>query len=205
MSNINFFRMLRRANGAGSVKEFVFVSEWVMVTYEFNDGSDLDTRTRIVSPNIGQTSISTYLGYSLQVQWPSTSPFLEWGRDNMGNGFESVLFNVTQYKAAYPSSNNVLMDLRAFWYRNTGQLPVNIDVTLWKGGTPTRASNSYAWTNSTATETFNVASVGKLITLNTQNVNSETGTQGERVATLSYNVINGIGTLDANDQNTPTI
>lgn len=205
MSNVNFFRMLRRANGTGSATEFVFVSEWVMITYEFNDGTDLDTRTRIVTPDVGQTSIGTYLGFGVQSQWPSTSPYLTWGLDNTGNGFESVLFDVTQYRAAYPSSNNIIMDLRAFWYGTKGQLPVNIDVTLWKGGTPTKASGAYVWTNPTANEAFNVASVGKLITLNTTNTDSQTGTQGERVATLSYDVINGIGTLDANDQNTPII
>ena len=51
MSNINFFRIMGKSNG-GTIIDPPFVPQYLMVTYQFTTGRDLDTRTRIVSPAV---------------------------------------------------------------------------------------------------------------------------------------------------------
>lgn len=181
---------------------FQFNADYVMLTYEFTDGQDLDTRTRIVTPNVGQTTQLTYLGWSRQTQHPTSgTPYEIWGGDNTGIGFESVLFDINVFKAAYPSENILVIDARGFWYNTVGVNPVNVAATLWKGGLPVKTG--YIWTNPTATETFNISSVGKVITL------APTGdkalSSGERIATLTYNLTSNVGILDNNDTITPSV
>lgn len=197
MSNFNFFRVMSKSNGGTTIAP-TFVPQYLMVTYQFTDGRDLDTRTRIVSPNVGQTTQPTYLGWGVLGQWPSTSPYLIWGGDNTGTGFESVLLYVDSLISATGASN-MTMDLRAFWYGTVGTLPINVNVTLWRGGTPVKSG--FVWVNTTATNTYNVASDSKLITLATTN----SGTSGERLAVLSYNLLNGTGNLNINDTSTPSV
>ena len=174
-----------------------------MLTYEFTTGRDLDTRTRIVTPDVGQNNQLKYLGWSRLQQYPETgTPYEIWSGDNTGTGFESVLFNITLFKTTYPLENNLVIDTRSFWYGTVGTTPVNVAATLWKGGLPVK--NGFLWQNPTATETFQIDSVGKLITLaptSTDKANSS----GERVATLTYNLSNGIGTLNNNDTITPSV
>jgi len=205
MSNINFFRVMAKGGNKGITPfDPPFVPQYLMVTYEFTDGTDLDTRTRIVSPDVGQTSIGDYLGYSFDTQWPSSSAYLLWGGDNTGTGFESVLWYIDDFATAYPSNNIVTLDFRAFWYTTTGSNPVNIDVTLWRGGTPTKSS--FIWVNTTATNTYNVASVSKQITLTNNPPDPITSNNpGERVCTLTYNISQGSGNLNSNDTTTPMV
>jgi hypothetical protein len=46
-----------------SINRFTFDADYLMVQYEFTDGQDLDTRTRIVTPDIGQDTTIEYIGY----------------------------------------------------------------------------------------------------------------------------------------------
>ena len=64
---------------------------------------------------------------------------------------------------------------------------------------PTKSG--FIWENITATETFQIDSVGKLITLAT----TDQATSGERVATLTYNLSNNTGVLNNNDTTTPSV
>ena len=179
------------------VSTFTFDADYMMLTYEFTDGDDLDTRTRIVSPFVGQDTTVEYIGWSYKSQWPmSGTPYLTWGGDNTGTGFESVLVNLNVFKSAYPSSTELVMDLRGFWFGTVGNNNVNVAATLWKGGTPTKSG--FVWVNSTATGTYNIDSVGKKIT-------STSSTSGQRIATLTYNLTTGSGLLNNNDTTTPTV
>jgi hypothetical protein len=176
---------------------FTFDADYMMLTYEFTDGDDLDTRTRIVTPFVGQDTPIEYIGWSYKSQWPmSGTPYLTWGGDNTGTGFESVLVNLNVFKTAYPSSTELVMDLRGFWFGTVGNNNVNVAATLWKGGTPTKSG--FVWVNSTATGTYNIDSVGKKIT-------SQSSTSGQRIATLTYNLTTGSGLLNNNDTTTPTV
>lgn len=181
---------------------FVFEADYIMVTYQFLDGRDLDTRTRIVSPDVGQNAQNTYLGWSVRAIHPSTGtvpPYLYWGSDNTGTGYESVLLNVKQFLIQNPNSTSITMDMRGFWYGTQGFQNVSISATLWKGGTPAR--NGYIWENPTALSSFQINSTGKPITLVTKSGLSS----GERIATFKYNLITNEGLLDNNDQITPSV
>lgn len=181
---------------------FQFNADYIMLTYEFTTGRDLDTRTRIVTPNVGQTTQSKYLGWAKLIQYPETgTPYEIWGGDNTGTGFESVLFNINLFKITYPLENILVIDARCFWYNTVGTTPVNIAATLWKGGLPIK--NGFLWENPTATETFQINSVGKIITL--APATNKANSSGERVATLTYNLSNNTGLLNNNDTITPSV
>jgi hypothetical protein len=185
---------------------FVFDADYIMVTYEFTNGQDLDTRTRIVTPDVGQDVQNDYLGWACQSIWPigDPNPYFRWGGDNTGLGFESVLLDVNLFKAAYPSATQLVMDMRAFWFAVLGTNPVNVEATLWKGGAPTQTGcGGYCWTNPTATSTFVITSVGKVIT--DQGLPIKSLASGERVATLTYDLVTGAGVLNNNDTTTPSV
>ncbi len=207
--NTSYVVVLTDSNGCRATSEFTlgqtafnFDANYIMVTYQFTDGRDLDTRTGIRVPNVGQTIQNNYLGWNVQTKWPTSgTPYITWGGDNTGNGFESVLIDVNEFKVAKPSATEITVDLRAFWYATVGSNPVNVEATLWKGGTPVKSE--YVWENSTAIETLVVESVGKTIT--------DTGAPeknlapGTRIATFNYNLTTGEGRLDNNDTTTPGI
>jgi hypothetical protein len=187
---------------------FQFEADYMLLTYQFTDGIDLDTRTRIVTPDVGQDSQNKYIGWAVQGVWPTTgTPILDWGGDNTGTGFESVLLNLVAFKAAYPSATTMVVDMRAFWYNTVGVQPVNVEATLWKGGTPIEQGSggvpAYSFTNPTATDTLIISSVGKQIT--SDGSPSKAASSGERVATLTYNVLTGVGSFNSNDTTTPSV
>ena len=154
-----------------------------------------------MTPNIGQTSQSTYLGWNRQTQWPqSGTPILKWGGDNTGQGYESVLVNLVRFKQLYPSETTIVVDMRAFWFGETGTNPVNVAATMYKGGTITGPS-SYTFGNSGYSELKVINSVAKTITLNT----TSAGTAGDRVATLTYDLTTNSGIFNNNDTTTPVV
>jgi hypothetical protein len=195
----------------------VFDADWIMVTYEFTDGADLDTRTRIAVPNIGQDTQAEYLGWSyLKAFAPSvaysnpnvdpTAHTICWGGDNTGTGYESVLVNIAKFKLDNPTATEFIVDLRAFWYNTVGVIPVVAAVTLWKGGLPIqngcpRASVNYCWTNPTRIYEGTIDSVPKQITLN----RTEGSGSGQRLATLKYNLTTFVAVLNNNDTTTPEV
>ncbi len=186
--------------------EFQFDADYILLTYQWTNGTDLDTRTRIVVPDIGQDTQPEYVGWGVQGIWPlSGTPIIDWGGDNTGQGYEATLIDLVALKAAYPSTSTITIDLRAFWYSTVGTNDVVVEATLWKGGTPIQqgsgGSPAYSFTNPTATATQYVSSAGKQITLQTQ-ANS---TSGQRVATMSYNVFSGVGSFNTNDTTTPSV
>jgi hypothetical protein len=181
---------------------FKFDADYIMLTYQFTNGSDLDTRTRIVSPFVGQDTQNEYLGWSCQSRWPTTgTAYLTWGGDNTGTGFESVLVDLNTFTSSYPSATEMVMDLRGFWFGSVGTNDVNVAATLWKGGAPTKSG--FLWVNSTATATYNIDSVGKQIT--STGAPNKSLSSGERIATLTYNLTTGNGSLNKNDTTTPTV
>lgn len=191
---------------------FEFEASYIMLTYEFTDGLDLDTRTRIVTPDVGQDTQVEYMGWNRLQSYPTslTPPNIAYeifGGDNQGTGFESVLFNISEFRRVNPLATTLVIDARAFWYTTVGNAPVKVAATLWKNGTPIKngcqgANNSnFCWTNPTADTSFQIDSVGKIITLQTTDASSS----GQRVATLTYDLITNVGVLDNNDTTTPSV
>lgn len=163
-------------------------SEFIVATYSFIDGLDLDTRTKLQTPNVGD-----YLGWAraAYVAGPLGTTLIRWGGDNTGTGVESVCIDIDQFKANYPELTEITVDFRCFWYRTIGVSPVNLSVRLYRGGTILQSG--YGFTNPTASESILVTSTAKTITLITQ----QSTTLGAPLARLNYNLYSGVGYLDS--------
>lgn len=105
-------------------------------------------------------------------------------------GYETVLFSASNYKAANPSATSVTLDFRAQYYFAAGSNPMSLELTGYKGGT--MVAGNYGWTNPTATESFVISSGTRSITT----VSQSTASNGQRLAELTYNLINGSGSVD---------
>lgn len=209
-----------------SVNRFTFDADYLMVQYEFTDGQDLDTRTRMVTPDIGQDTTIEYIGYganycssanySTNGIYPLSSGsnyILKHACDNTGQGFEAVLINLNNFTAAYPAENNITIDCRGWWYNTVGTNPVKLNVTLWKAGTivPPTFNNPaldthFTFTNPTATGTLQIKSSGS--TVQGPNVGSTTApnnNEAYRIGVIKYNLTTNVGTIDNADTTTPTI
>jgi hypothetical protein len=142
-----------------AINTFNFDADYLMIQYKFTDGTDLDTRTRIVSPNIGQDTTNEYIGFSAQYCdndsdyntkgiYPISSTFsgnnyiLKHACDNQGTGFEAVLVNLINFKSSiinptHYNASEITIDCRAWWYPKPDSFGVNkvkLLLTLWKGG-----------------------------------------------------------------------
>jgi hypothetical protein len=178
---------------------FVFVADWLMITYEFTDGQDLDTRTQITSPSITSFNPATNtagvayystssVGYA-QALTQGSPTIMTWGGDNVGTGFESVLINMSAFQTAYPGQT-MTVDCRAYWYTQVGANPVTIAATLWKGGTPTKAFDNYIWTNASATGTLALNQI--LVPVTATGLEVE---MGQHVGTVTYSPTSGSGSI----------
>jgi len=162
---------------------FVFVADWLMITYEFTDGQDLDTRTKITSPAVG----GDYIGYARGVTQGSPT-IMTWGGDNTGTGFESVLINMATFQTAYPGQT-MIVDCRAYWFGITGANPVTIAATLWQGGNPTQTG--YIWTNASAAGTL---ALNQILVPVTESGDGLSG-DGQHVGTVTYSPTSGTGSI----------
>ena len=199
------------------ITEFTFDADYVVLTYKFNDATDLDTRTRIVEPNI---NMNNYLGFGAGSCFPTdtnwsvtnipTAAVIDWSGDNTGTGYESILVDIQKLKALKPDMINFVVDLRAAWWSSTqpmGVLPVEVKAMFYKGGTmlksqPVTDPLSYEYTNPTATSSLQVTSDSKVI--NTR-YDSDGGVRLQRLAVFKYNVITKVGYFDINDTTTPAL
>jgi hypothetical protein len=162
---------------------FTFDADYMVVTYQFTDGRDLDTRTRIVSIEgttyADQNAAGRYIGFGQYTRTPQTASYIEsgnvcnvatkplaiWGSDNLQQGFESTMIDFTLLPAG---QNQIVIDCRALWWGQIGIQPVSIGFTLYKGGCMVKqgasGSPAYNFTNPTATGTFTGTSSSKVIT-----------------------------------------
>ena len=210
-----------------SVNRFTFDADYLMVQYEFTDGQDLDTRTRMVTPDIGQDTTIEYIGYGANYCSGSgdystagiyplgsgTNYILKHACDNTGQGFESVLINLNNFTAAYPAENEITIDCRGWWYNTVGTNSVKLNVTLWKAGTivpPTFNNNTlpthFTFTNPTASSSLVLKSSGA--TVQGPNVSSTTAplsNNAYRIGVIKYNLTTNVGTINNTDTTTPCI
>jgi len=163
------------------VTEFAAVGDFIMITYQFVDGRDLDTKTRISAPY--QTD---YLGYG---QGNNGRGILSWGGDNTDTGFEGYLIDLTAHKRA-GYGERIKIEFRAHWFGTNGNLPVRLAITVFKGGQMIR--DGFKWRNPTATNTTELFSGGKIIT--------QRYPDGQFIGTLTYNMNSGVGTVDVSQQ-----
>jgi len=167
--------------------DFTFDADYIVLTYAFNDGTDLDTRTRVTVPDIGQNSLPDYIGWCCSEQWPTSgNPILTWGGDNTGTGFESVLIDLIQFKSDYPSQNIITINANAGWYGTVGTNPVYIQAKLYKGGTMVADPDNYTFNNEGFTAAYGAISTGEVVTLDL----FTSCVDGQDVRSLEYNLIN---------------
>jgi hypothetical protein len=170
---------------------FTFDADYIVLTYSFTDGVDLDTRTKVTIPDIGQATLADSIGWCCSEQWPTTgTPILTWGGDNTGVGFESVLIDLIEFKSQYPGSNTIVMNSKAFWYGTLGSNPVTIQVTLYKGGTMVADPDNYTFYNNTFTAAYGALSPGTTVTTNESNC-----IEGDNITSLQYNLTTFNGTF----------
>ena len=199
------------------VTEFTFDADYAVLTYKFSDGKDLETRSRIVEPNI---SMNNYLGYGAGACFPAAASWnithipsaavIDWSGDNVGTGYESILIDIQKLKVLQPSMVNLVVDLRAAWYKSgepMGVLPVEVKAIFYKGGTmlkskPLTDPLSYEYTNPTATNSLEVTSDSKVINTRYQD---DGGVRLQRLAVFKYNVVTKVGSFDINDTTTPAL
>ena len=199
------------------VTEFTFDADYAVLTYKFSDAKDLDTRSRIVEPNIG---MNNYLGFAagacfpVDGSWSTTNipstAVIDWSGDNIGTGYESILIDIQKLKVLQPSMVNLVVDLRAAWFRSgepMGVLPVEVKAIFYKGGTmlksqPVTNPLSFKYTNPTATNSLEVTSDSKVINTRYQD---DGGVRLQRLAVFKYNVVTKVGTFDINDTTTPAL
>ena len=98
-----------------------------IITWTYQDGMDLDIRCRIQTPNLGQSTVDDYLGYTgspSNTVWPTSgTAIITWGGDNTGVGgdptaVETVFVNVAEFKSQYPSNRYLVIECRGNWFRN---------------------------------------------------------------------------------------
>jgi hypothetical protein len=166
---------------------FTFDADYIVLTYAFNDGTDLDTRTRVTVPDIGQNSLPDYIGWCVAEQWPTSgNPILTWGGDNTGTGFESVLIDLIQFKLDYPGQNIITINANAGWYGDVGTNPVFIQAKLYKGGTMVAVPEDYTFVNEGYTATYGAISTGQVVTLDL----NDNCIDGQNIRSLEYNLTN---------------
>ena len=199
------------------VTEFTFDADYAVLTYKFSDAKDLDTRSRIVEPNI---DMNNYLGFRAGACFPAaaswnltyipTTAVIDWSGDNVGTGYESILVDIQKLKALKTDMVNLVIDLRAAWYNARepmGVLPVEVKAIFYKGGTmlksqPVTNPLSYEYTNPTATNSLQVTSDSKVINTRYQD---DGGVRLQRLAVFKYNVVTKVGSFDINDTTTPAL
>ena len=216
-----------------SVNRFTFDADYLMVQYEFTDGQDLDTRTRIVTPDIGQDTTVEYIGYGASSCnsntyntngiYPTSATYsgnnyiLKHGCDNQGTGFETVLINLINFKSSvinptHYNASEITIDCRGWWFVTPGTNPVKLNLTLWKGGTivqPTFDSGqptSYTFTNTNPTNTLVLKSSGKVIRgPSLGGPTAPNNNEAWRIGVIKYNLLTGVGTIDNVDTTTASI
>ena len=199
------------------VTEFTFDADYAVLTYKFSDANDLDTKSRIVEPNI---SMNNYLGFGAGACFPADASWsktnipsaavIDWSGDNTGRGYESILIDIQKLKVLQPSMVNLVVDLRAAWFNSgepMGVLPVEVKAIFYKGGTmlksqPVTNPLSYKYTNPTATNSLQVTSDSKVINTRYQD---DGGVRLQRLAVFKYNVVTKVGSFDINDTTTPAL
>jgi len=189
---------------------FTFDADYMVITYEFTNGKDLDTRTRVVSIDgttyADQNAQGRYIGWSQYKRTPQSATYIEngnvcsvavkplaiWGSDNVGTGYESVMIDFTQLGAG---QSEIVIDCRAFWFEILGTNAVNLSFKLYKGGCIVKQGDSgspaYTFTNLTATSSLAGASASKVITAYKNGSNIVTGSSDLESPNITSNLTRG--------------
>ncbi len=117
-----------------TLNEFSFSADFIVLRYLFTDGRDLDTRTKLISPEVG-----SYVGWCMNGSFTGSNNLIwyEWSGDNTGTGYESVLINVSNIRSAHPTLD-ISGECFGLWYGERESGNVTISLTAYLGGTMER-------------------------------------------------------------------
>jgi hypothetical protein len=104
--------------------EIFLPADYIIITYQFDasGGIDLDTRTRLISPEKGNE-----LGFCKD----RDAEGLYWSSDNQGTGVESVYIDVNHFK----ETDVIEVLCKAWWYTRKDSGKMSLDIRAYKGGT----------------------------------------------------------------------
>lgn len=183
--------------GDGGVVIFKIDADYAVFTYAFIDGKDLDTRTRVIAPDIGQDKQS-HIGFGQIDKFPPVgNPILEWGGDNTETGVESVKIDLREFRKKYPSEGELKIDCRAFWWQTIGTKEVKIEAVFYKGGEMIK--DGFSFSNPHPETRTSLGSTSIKIEAKSQ----EENLPGQRIATFKYNLNTGVGQFDTTDTTSP--
>lgn len=161
-------------------------------------GTDLDIRGRIVYPYVGQDTVDDCLGYTGNEsveEWPvgSSFPLLVWGGDNTGAGKESVLINIDQFRADFPSERYFVVECRGNWYVTPSPDPAILSAALYQGGSMIK--DGFSWINTTATKRRNLGGLSVYVDSNEVGAGGNPGatTPGDLMGYFVFDAVENIG------------
>lgn len=130
-----------------------FSADFLVLSYQFFTGEDLDTRTSLYLPTT--QTVSDDVGWSRKeiIEVVSGDPIVTWAGDNTDNGYESVLVDVGAYRRAFPESREIILRTAAFWYDIKGG-SVALFFVGYKGGLMILQPEQFNWINPTALRTY---------------------------------------------------
>lgn len=189
-----------------------WVNDLASTVYSHNDNEDYvycytPGVTSSVNPPAGYYNPA---GYGNNVA--GTYSILRFGGDNTGpeggvaspgntmsysESYESILVNVGAFKFHFPGQSTITIDCRGAWTGSRrGILPVNLSVTMYKGGTP--ISTGFSWTIQNSTSTLSLDSIAKKVTStggNTGTVTPGAVADREAIAKVQFNITTKTGKI----------
>jgi hypothetical protein len=187
---------LRKIYANSANKTASVTATYIAITYTFTDGQDLDTRTNIVYPNVGQASMPNYIGYDGTNQWPTTgTPILTWGGDNTGTGSESVLIDIAALRSVSPGAKLLKVRCAGYWYgdgSHAGTQPVLVNAHLYSGGSP--SLSNYQWTVTGSSADVTLPSSSSRVYTHAQG--STTSVTGDFLATFVFDLESNTGSFE---------
>ena len=187
--------LLNNCIGCATQNSIQFDADYIVLTYLSTDGQDLDTRTKMITPNFSLSNNLDYVGWKRSKVWPNyENPILKWSDDNRGIGYESVLINLKNFKSIFPSNNNFIIDTRAFWFSNVGNNPIIIHAVMYKGGYEdgTIGNGDFEFHITDFRDSVSLNSTSKIISIK----NISPIYDGDRIATFNYNLATNTGRFD---------
>ena len=168
---------LSSAGSGGVVSDFDFA----VIKYRWQQvgGQDLDTRTYLTSPS----RRSNMVGWSRS---GSDNGYLIWNGDNTGDGVEAILLDVKKLTTDFPSQQEFVVDMAAFWYNERRNGNLTVEFNTYKGGTMQASGYDF----------INVGGVaGQSLTVATNSTDTDRSGDGQRLATLTFNTKTKKGNL----------
>jgi hypothetical protein len=170
--------------------------DYMVVTYLFTDGKDLDTRAYISYTTIDnqvveiQDFVGVGSGGKNEIFIPNVKykpPMISFAGDNTGVGSEYYLIDVSSLKKNAPNIKSISVEFKCYWYVTNGKNPVKISAELYKHNDLkyTKSNKKFIITPTYSKIPFNVESYSKVITQRVPNPQS--------LAKLDYNIISKYG------------